>query len=128
MIRLLVPMTIVAALVVLGSASAQPAPAQPEGARLDSFGDPLPEAAVARLGTMRFRHGGKDLLGFTADAKALLYFSGDGLHLLDTTTGKESKSTPFAEARGQHQPRHACGPVHVSAEQFAVSRRPLGYA
>ena len=46
----------------------QPAPAQ----KTDGYGDALPPAAIARLGTLRFQHGGKHLLGFSTDGRELL--------------------------------------------------------
>lgn len=40
--------------------------------KVDSFGDPLPEGAVTRLGTVRWRQGsGVDGMIFTPDANAL---------------------------------------------------------
>ena len=52
---------------------------QPARNRVDQFGDPLPDGAVARLGTTRYRHGGLDLLGFTSDGKSLMYLGGGAL-------------------------------------------------
>jgi WD40 repeat protein len=64
------------------------APAQP---RLDSYGDPLPEGAVARLGTTRFRHG-QIISGvvFSGDGKSIVasdFYS--GVHVWDAAEGKE---------------------------------------
>jgi RNA polymerase sigma factor (sigma-70 family) len=53
-------------------ANAAPKPAKKPQARLDRFGDPLPEGAVARLGTVRFRHGAEvRSVAFSPDGKTL---------------------------------------------------------
>jgi RNA polymerase sigma factor (sigma-70 family) len=72
----------------------EPNPAMIERAaapRRDQFGDPLPDGVVARLGSMRLRHGAtiSDVC-FTPDGQALISAGGDGLiHVWDVTTGKE---------------------------------------
>jgi len=86
---------------------AQPAPAgaQPKQTRVDQHGDPLPEGAVARIGTTRFRHGGMDLVGFTSDGKALIYLGGGALHFMDAALGKETKVLRYgdSEPRGMRR-------------------------
>lgn len=57
-------------------------------ARTDAFGDPLPRGAVARLGTMRFRHaGGTVHLSFSPDGRFLVSSNGYA-QFWDLTTGK----------------------------------------
>jgi RNA polymerase sigma factor (sigma-70 family) len=59
--------------------------------RADSYGDPLPRNAIARLGTTRFRHEGEaGSLAFSPDGKILAARSQDGTIVLwDAPTGKE---------------------------------------
>ncbi len=63
----------------------------------DSFGDPLPPGAVARLGTVRFRHGnGAFLIAFSADGKKIVFGGGDGMdnaiRMVEKSTGKELRT------------------------------------
>src|SRR5262245_51165474 len=68
--------------------TAAPALGQPPP-RLDGFGDPLPQHALARLGTVRLRHGYHvTALACSPDGKTLA--SGDGLggvNFWDSATG-----------------------------------------
>jgi WD40 repeat protein len=62
-----------------------------EPARRDLQGDLLPAGAVARLGTVRFRHGhGLQGLGFLADGKTLVGTGSDErlIHFWETSTGR----------------------------------------
>jgi RNA polymerase sigma factor (sigma-70 family) len=73
------------------TASTPPAPADEKPrARVDLFDDPLPDGAVARIGTTRFRHGDFiPSLAFTADGKRVLSYGLDSLYVWDTATGRE---------------------------------------
>jgi WD40 repeat protein len=59
--------------------------------RVDLHGDPLPEGAVARLGSVRLRHGYLHSgLAFSADGKSIIasdYYS--GVHVWDAGDGRE---------------------------------------
>src|SRR5207248_11542 len=78
------PRVLLLALVFSASATAAPP-------RVDRAGDALPPDAVARAGTVRWRHGGPVLaLAFSPDGKTLASVSGDGtLRLWEAATGKE---------------------------------------
>jgi RNA polymerase sigma factor (sigma-70 family) len=74
----------------------QPQAAAEKKARLDVHGDPLPEEALARLGTVRWRHGGMiEYLAFTPDGKTLVSQGRDALRFWDVATGKQVRL--FAE-------------------------------
>src|SRR5438270_10528986 len=66
-------------------------PAADEQPRTDLYGDPLPQGALARLGTTRWRHATPvTYTAFAADGKALLTASQDSLiRLWDMSSGKE---------------------------------------
>jgi RNA polymerase sigma factor (sigma-70 family) len=68
-----------------------PAPKPAASHGVDRYGDPLPDGAISRLGTLRFYHGGH-LTGvsFTRDGRSLVSFGADGLaRIWDSSTGKE---------------------------------------
>lgn len=77
-------------LILLGVLQAADAPPKAEGGRTDLFGDPLPEGALARMGTVRWRHGGPVYFtGFSADGKQLVTASMDGsVRVWEVATGK----------------------------------------
>src|SRR5262245_47565403 len=71
------------------------APVAPGGPRLDQHGDPLPEGALARIGTLRFRpetwKGGADA-AFLPDGKTLVSVHGvNTVYFWDVATGKERR-------------------------------------
>src|SRR5256885_191393 len=58
--------------------------------RCDCYGDPLPSGALARLGTLRFRHSGPvTSVAFSSDGKTLASAGGDQARLWNVATGKE---------------------------------------
>src|SRR5688572_3622072 len=83
-------------LIVVTLAGAVAAGADPPAARTDDYGDPLPDDAVARLGTTRFRFDGFTGAAALSRDGTRIAVSGRHLHdaslrLLDTATGKEVK-------------------------------------
>jgi WD40 repeat protein len=86
-----------------------PRPAGEKRGRTDRYGDPLPPGAIARMGTVRFRHGSAVTgLAFTPDGKTLISGSYDqALRLWDPSTGRERRRIPG---------------LHGSVFDFALSR------
>src|SRR5262245_5360219 len=65
-------------------------PARAKKVRVDLYGDPLPGGAIARLGTVRFRHGDRILsVCLSPDGKKVASAGEDGVILWDTFTGTE---------------------------------------
>ena len=85
---------------------------QPAARRLDAQGDPLPPAALARVGTLRFRHRNQSLATMTPDGKGLVLFGREGLH---------DRSPDAATPTGHH--RHLILQPHGSFPQFHRSGR-----
>jgi WD40 repeat protein len=68
-------------------------------ARTDRYGDPLPEGAVARLGTRRFRAPGEIMsLAYTPDGKTIAVASHGGLFLFDAASGKRLRQLSLPNA------------------------------
>jgi WD40 repeat protein len=63
--------------------------------RTDRYGDPLPEGAIARIGTVRWRHAQMQLIGYRPDGKTLISLSMDSIRLWDAATGRKLKEMPL---------------------------------
>jgi RNA polymerase sigma factor (sigma-70 family) len=71
----------------------------------DRLGDPLPEGALVRFGTTRFRHaGGIGSAALAPDGKAIATVGSRVLRLIDTTTGRVRWSLPDLEASDGYTP------------------------
>jgi WD40 repeat protein len=74
-------LTLVAVLSTASARSAEP--------RLDLHGDPLPEGAIARLGTLRLRHPLADNISYSPDGRQLITSGDDGaVRIWEAATGK----------------------------------------
>src|SRR5262245_30125532 len=82
---------------LLGWALEPPTEARPAKDRVDLHGDPLPQGAVARLGTVRFRHpGAVHAVAFSTDGKLLAASSDDQnmVVIWDRATGRKLRVIP----------------------------------
>ena len=72
-------------------------------ARCDVHGDPLPPGAVARIGTVRFRHGGElRSLAFSPDSRFLATSAADRtISIWDLATGRLVFQKPLQRLQGQ---------------------------
>jgi RNA polymerase sigma factor (sigma-70 family) len=79
----------------------------------DRLGDPLPQGALVRFGTIRFRHpGGISGAALAPDGKAIAISGSHVLRLIDTATGRVRWSLPDAD----------------SAEGYTPGMRPLAFS
>jgi RNA polymerase sigma factor (sigma-70 family) len=111
--------------------AAPPPPAAPEpAARLDALGDPLPEGAVARLGSLRLRPGSDiEALAFSPDGAKLACWGGSHFQrgqftLWDVATGRLLRRVdlPRAQVKLLHwlPDGRGCAVVRVRPEEYAV--------
>lgn len=80
------------------------APGSSNQPRVDHFGDPLPEGAIARLGTIRFRPGRSvSQLAFSPDGKRLaawaVTIADAALFIYDVDTGREMRCIELPDSR-----------------------------
>src|SRR5439155_2599505 len=92
-------LTVAAVTAGMGVLSQQPARQEPVATRpaelrleprTDLYGDPLPEGAVARIGTSRLRDSaGTTVIAFSQDGRRLAYGNENGLiHVCEAADGK----------------------------------------
>jgi WD40 repeat protein len=94
--RVLVLVTLLLGPAAVGAGPAEKGPAP----RLDLYGDPLPEGAVARLGSLQFRHAGlsSDYV-FLAGGKTVLTAGSDRvLRFWDVPTGRQVRGVKLQKA------------------------------
>src|SRR5208337_3474241 len=70
--------------------ASQPAPRSVTRDRVDLYGDPLPEGALARLGSLKFNHGSPiNSVAFTPNGRFLGSVGGGDVRLWEPLTGRE---------------------------------------
>jgi WD40 repeat protein len=87
-------LTALIALVIPLSVSAQPPASKAlKPIRTDLYGDPLPGGALARLGTLRFRHPGLRKVAWSPEGNTLASLNWDGSIIFwDVSTGQELRT------------------------------------
>jgi WD40 repeat protein len=77
--------------------------AAPPAPWVDAYGDPLPRGAVARLGTVRWRHDGASAFAFTRTGETLVSVAASAVQFWDVKTGKVVRSFPVENRFGPAQ-------------------------
>lgn len=94
--------------------------------KADVNGDPLPAGALARMGTLRMRHGETvSFVAFTQDGKAVLTAANDNtIRLWDRETGKELRRFDQPAPAGAVQPggRIVFNPYQRLSARIALSK------
>jgi hypothetical protein len=85
------------AVVAAADSAAPPVP------RVDAYGDPLPRGAVARLGTVRWRHDGASAFAFTRAGETLVLVGSGAVQFWDIKTGRVVRSFPVDNRFDQTQ-------------------------
>jgi WD40 repeat protein len=86
------------------------------GVRTDAAGVPLPDGALARLGSARFRHGGPSIgqAAFSGDGRQLAAGDSRGVHVWDVATGRRVWHFPLGERRSPSVIRFLEGGVRLA--------------
>ncbi len=85
------------------SGNRQPAEKQKSQPRMDLYGDPLPEGAIARMGTTRF-HYSEPRVAFSSDSKSLIVVDKEGVvHRCDVASGKEIEKRQIVLPKAKSQ-------------------------
>jgi WD40 repeat protein len=89
----------IAVLSVFTAAVGPSAGDEPARPRLDAFGDPLPDGAIARMGSVRFRHAGLSDFTWLPDGKSVATIGQDGtVRVWEAETGRQLKRVALQEA------------------------------
>jgi hypothetical protein len=116
------------------TAEKTPAPKKPEQSRTDRYGDPLPDGAIARLGTVRLRQPYSRLitsLAFSADGKVLAsagrvrgWEGCSCIYFWDAATGKELRRLGGYHM-GAERPANLVGALAIP-QRGREPRQPAG--
>jgi WD40 repeat protein len=110
-------------------------PAKVETQAKDRHGDPLPDGALARLGTVRWRYNATSI-AYSPDGKLLAAGSADNqIRIIDPATGKELRRLAGHQPRTYNAPRQprsatdilvkAVGEGNVTTVAFAADNKTL---
>src|SRR4051812_38405501 len=87
-------------------------------ARLDAYGDPLPEGANARLGTIRYRIGEEfKSVALSPDGNTFAIGGSSTISLLDAATGRIVRRFPTGKIPNEHLTLSPDGKVLASINE-----------